>query len=707
MEEFFIIGGMENKAYNFTEVEIKKLTNKKIGQEVALELERPEMECKLDELGKIELVKINNAKDANYVLWKTYIERYHYLKHGKLYGKQIRYLLKSERIGWIGALSFSSAAWRLKARENWIGWNEENRLRYLNRIICNSRFLIVPWLKVKNLASFVLSMSMQQVKKDWVEQYKMEPVLVETFVEKERFLGTCYRAANFHHIGITQGRGRQDRENKRMVAIKDIYVYPFCSDVSNVLCIGQPQQIVEEKSFDWAEEEFGAVNFGDWRLTNRLLSITRDFFAKPQANIPQACQTRAKTKAAYRFLDNTAVCKEAILNAHYESTIKRSEKEKIVLAVQDTTSLNYSMHPATENLGPISSRGDGIIGLMVHDTMAFNPEGTPLGLLDVQCWARDPEEEGKRQKRHSLPIEEKESNKWLVSFKATAEAQRQCKKTTFVSIGDREADIYELFELALKNPTYPKLLIRAEHNRSLSEEQDRIWEYMGNCSISGIQRMRISRRGNQPSREVELAIRYACVELKAPRRKQDKANIKVWVVLAREENIVPSIKPLEWMLITTLEVGTFEQAVEKIEWYTKRWGIEIFHKTLKSGCKIEQRQLGSADRIEACLAIDMVVAWRIYYLTKLGREVPDVPCTVFFEEAEWKALVAFKTKDPIAPLHPPSLREAVRMVASLGGFLGRKGDGEPGTKTLWLGIQRLDDITDTWKIFAAYSSAPP
>jgi hypothetical protein len=148
-----------------------------------------------------------------------------------------------------------------------------------------------------------------------------------------------------------------------------------------------------------------------------------------------------------------------------------------------------------------------------------------------------------------------------------------------------------------------------------------------------------------------------------------------------------------------------KKQLKKIEWYSKRWGIEIYHKTLKSGCKIEQRQLGNAKRIESCLAIDMVIAWRIYHLTKLGREIPDVPCTVFFEEVEWKALVAYKTKNPIAPETAPKLRETIHMVASLGGFLGRKCDGEPGTKTLWLGLQRLEDITETYKIFK--SSSPP
>lgn len=670
------------------------------------------IECDLQELGVIELVRVHNARDANYAVWKMLIEKYHYLGHGKLYGLQMRYLISSGRYGWIGAISFSSPAWRLRARENWIGWNEENRLKCLNRIVCNSRFLIIPQVKVKNLASHVLSISMERMKRDWFEQKGVDPVLVETFVEKDRFLGTCYRAANFQYAGTTRGRGRDDRKNEYKLPVKDIYLYPLRSDISSLLCGNRNKEVIELKpASDWAEEEFGNACLGDERLENRLIQIARDFYGRPQANIPQSCQSRAKTKAAYRFMDNEKSTMENILKSHYKATVNRIKGEKTVLAVQDTTSLNYSLHPATENLGPIGSMGNDVIGLMVHDTVAFNLEGTPLGLVDVQSWSRDIKEYGKKHRCHQLPIEEKESRKWLISFKAAAEVQAQCPDTFVVSVGDREADIYELFELAQKNPEGPKLLIRAEHDRALLNDQKHLWDYMLNQAVSGIQKIIVPRKGSQPSREAELEIRYGLAELKPPRGKKTSSNIKVWVILACEKEPIETVTPLEWMLITTIPINTFEESVEKLGWYTKRWGIEVYHKTLKSGCQIEQRQLGSADRIEACLAIDMVVAWRIYHLTKLGREIPDVPCTVFFEESEWKALVAYKTKNPIPPSSPPSLREAVHMVASLGGFLGRKSDGNPGTKTLWLGIQRLDDITAMWNIlikeFSIHSSSPP
>jgi hypothetical protein len=182
--------------------------------------------------------------------------------------------------------------------------------------------------------------------------------------------------------------------------------------------------------------------------------------------------------------------------------------------------------------------------------------------------------------------------------------------------------------------------------------------------------------------------------------------LAIWAILAREDHPPPGVTPLEWMLLTTLPVETLQQAVEKLHWYTRRWTIEVLHRILKSGCRIEDRQLGQADRLEACLAIDLVVAWRILHLNKLGRETPDLPCTIYFAEDEWKALIAFTTQDPVPPPQPPTLRQAIRLVAGLGGFLGRRGDREPGTQTLWIGLQRLDDIAATWRVMVRRKRAP-
>jgi hypothetical protein len=665
------------------------------------------VKCSLLDFGAVEIVKVVGGTKLSRI-WNMLMTRYHYLGSGPLCGAQIRYLIKSVRHGWVGGFAFNSASWSLQARDQWIGWDKKSRLKNLDKVVCNSRFLIIPQVKVPHLASHTLSLCLKRLVSDWYEQYNIRLALAETFVEQDRFKGTCYRASNWQNIGMTKGRGRQDQAHNAAEPIKDIYVYTLQTNAREILCEGLAKTIPCCKApVDWAEEEFGEAKLGDKRRVERLLTIARDFYARPQANIPQASQSRAKSKAAYRFLENSNNSMEKILEPHYESTLSRLSKEKVVLAVQDTTSLNYST--PREDLGLMSYRADGGYGLLVHDTMAFNLEATPLGLLDVQVWSRDPEKYGKKHLRSKLPIEQKESNKWLTSFRKVRETQKHCPKTMLVSVGDREADIYELFELAGENPDGVQLLIRAEHNRLLADGQGHLWDYVRKQVLAGTQLVRVPRRGKLKSRDKKLEIRFANVTLRPP--KKNLKPLQIQAIIAEQVDCPQEAEPLTWMLLTTLEVNSFEDAVEKIDWYCCRWGIEIYHKTLKSGCKIEERQFGKAETIQACLAIDMVVAWRIFHLTKLGRETPDVPCTAFFEEAQWKALVAYKSQNPIPSENPPTLGEAMRMVATPGGFLGRKSDGHPGTRTLWLGLQQLDALTEMWQIcinkFAPHLWKPP
>lgn len=666
---------------------------------------------RLQTVQPIELQLIGSANSEASRVWNALMNQHHYLGSGPLCGAQLRYLVRSEAHGWLGGLAFSAAAWRVRARDEWIGWNDAAREQNLQRVICNSRFLILPQVQVPHLASHVLGQALGRVAADFRHRYGYAPLLVETFIDSERFAGTCYRAANFVEVGRTQGRGRQDRAHRGGASIKRVLVYPLQAQARERLCEAPnaaPRALPADIGpKDWAEEELGGARLGDRRLSRRLCEIARDFYARPQAQIPQACQSRAKTKAAYRFFQHPETQMDVLLEPHRQATTRRMAQERVVLCPQDTTSLNYSAHPATSDLGPIGPVPHGLIGLLVHDTLAFSREGTPLGLIDVQWWARDPAAFGQKHERRERPIEAKESVKWLKSFERVTEAQRQCPDTMLVSIGDREADVYELFHLARAEANGPKLLVRAEQDRLLADGQGHLWSAVSAQPLAGVQALRVPRRKAFPARDAQLEVRFAQVTLKPPPRKAKLGPVKLWAVLAEETVAPKGVEPLRWMLLTTLPVRSLADAIEKLDWYTKRWGIEIFHKTLKSGCKVEERQLGSADSIQACLAIDMVVAWRVYHLTKLGRETPDVPCTAFFEEAEWKALLTFVTKQPVVDGLPPSLNDAMRMVGGLGGFLGRKSDGQPGTKSLWLGLQRLDDITVAWKIFVPHLRGPP
>jgi hypothetical protein len=665
--------------------------------------------CSLSELGGLRVALVTRFERELNEEWKR-LMGHHYLGPGPLVGAQMRYLIGSER-GWVGALAFSAAAWHVAARDEWIGWSERARKANLRYVVSNSRFLIPPWVTVPSLASKVLSLCVRRLRQDWFERYGYEPVLLETFVDKERFRGTCYQAANWEHLGATQGRGRQDREMTCSKSVKDIYALPLSKRWRAVLR-EEPSHVPQPRvktPVDWAEEELGGAEFGDERLSKRLVELARDFYARPQASIPQACDSRARTKAAYRWLSHPMIHIQAVLQPHYEATTRRISEQSVVLAVQDTTSFNYSAHVATEGLGPIGSTLEGPQGIMMHDTMAFTVDGLPLGLVDVQAWARDPKERGKKHKRYKRPIEQKESAKWLHSFRAASAVQAACLNTKVVSVGDREADIYELFALALAQPKGAQLLVRAEHDRLVKDGHGRLWTHMNQQPIAAERAVDVPRTNKSKARRATLGIRFAAVRLSPPRRKSKLEPIDLWAVFASEVEAPDDVSPLEWMLLTTIEVTTPEDAFEKLDWYAKRWGIEVFHKTVKSGCRIEERQLATEPRLENCLAIDLVVAWRILLLTMLGRQDPDQPCTAFFEEYEWKAAIAFTRGPENVPETTPSLREVTRIVAGLGGFLGRKGDGEPGIKSLWIGLQRLDTVSAAWLAFGPESPAraPP
>jgi len=656
-----------------------------------------EVDGNIAKLGAVEIIQVPNCYSKLSRIWNNLMNRYHYLGCGPLCGAQIRYLVQT-KFGWVGALSFSAASWALKDRDNFIGWSVPARIKNLQYIVCNSRFLIVPCVHVPNLASHILSKCIRRLGNDWQKRYNYRPVLLETFVDPEKFKGTCYRAANWIKIGRTSGR--------RLGGKKDIYLYPLQSDWRSILS-KKPERGFRPHPLDpidWVEEEFGTVEFFDNRLKDRLHIIARDFFAQPGALVPQAAGgSIAKAKAAYRFFNNKRIDMDELLNSHIEMTAQRIKDHDIILAVQDTTILNYTAHQKTEGLGPINTIKDKARGLILHDTMAFSVDGSPLGLLDAQCWARDLDKQGKSKKRKELPISEKESIKWLKSYQAVSEVQKLCPDTMFISVGDREADIYELFYEAVLDHDGPELLVRADKGRKRKVEEEYLWDKMSSKPVSGFCEFFIPRKGSRLSRTARLKIRFSQVTLTPPKAKK-LPPIELYAVYISE---IGYPKPLEWMLLTTLEVSNFNDAQKILKWYAQRWGIEVYHRTLKSGCRIEDRRLGNAEDIETCLAIDMVVAWRIFFLTMQGRETPDVPCDRFLKEDEWKVLYVYVNKTTELPEKPPTLREAIRMIASLGGFLGRKSDKEPGTTTLWRGLQRLDDMVSFYRITKPSQRAGP
>ncbi len=659
------------------------------------QIKSPEVQCSLKALGEIYIVPISTRYSKASRVWNTLMDRFHYLGKGPLCGAQMRYLIASSRYGWVGALAFSAAQWRLKERDKHIGWTEAARRANLNRVVCNSRFLILPTIRVPHLASHVLGLCMGRLATDWMERYGYTPVLAETFVDPSRFAGTCYRAANWLHIGQTVARPTAYPNGKVAAGPKDIYLYPISRKWKQALCAEPEMELgstpAPECPTDWTEEEFGRVQFFDERLKRRLFTLAGDFFAQPGELIPQVSNgSAAKTKAAYRFFENANVDMQTLVRSHIESTIERLRPYPVILAVQDTTTLTYTTHPP-DGAGPINTSQNSAVGLLLHDTMAFTPEGTPLGLLNVQCWGRDPKLTGKKYRCGQLPIEEKESNKWLVSYRAVAEAQKLCRNTMLVSIGDREADLHEFFHEALKDPNGPKVLVRAERTRKRKieqgDEKEDLWQRMKVEKVAGTLEVAIPRRGSRPARTAKLEVRFAEVVIAHP-NKSKLPSLKVWCVYAHEVGSPSEVKePIDWMLLTTIQTESFQDACIRLSWYGRRWGIEVYHRIIKSGCRIEDRRLDDTDGLEACLAIDLVVAWRTHWLTMVAREKPDTPCDQVLLPEEWRVLSAWATGK--VPAKAPGTQLAIRWIGKMGGWLTRGKQDNPGTTCMWRGLVRL------------------
>jgi hypothetical protein len=382
--------------------------------------------------------------------------------------------------------------------------------------------------------------------------------------------------------------------------------------------------------------------------------------------------------------------------------LSRAEEQEIVLAVQDTTELDFSSQPKTQGLGALSKKDAQ--GLKVHSVLCVSSLGVPLGVLHQKVWAREKNRRTTGYADRKRVIEQKESHRWLESLELTQQWIPQDKKV--VTVADREADIYELFALPRREGS--EFLIRASHPRGVKQtatelEIESLQQAIKKTAVCGELTLELQRTPKRKPRTATLTVRISSLELQPPLHHPQRSDLKpvqVQVVWAIEEMPPSGEKAIAWLLLTTLEVTNFDQACRCLCWYSYRWLIERYHYTLKSGCRLEQLQLERADRLERALACYAIVAWRLLWLTYEARSHPTESIEGILPAHYWIALYCHIHQTTILPQEPPSLADCVRWIARLGGFLGRKNDGEPGVKTLWLGLQRVHDMASIWQLMS-------
>jgi hypothetical protein len=626
-------------------------TPKRLNKPVADPTGVPE---KAGKITGLELIQVSSEEQMR--IWNEMMIREHPRGHGPLVGRQVRYLVGSEH-GWLGAIGFAAPALKLAERDQWIGWDIEQRRAYLHTVV-----------HCANLASRLLSMVVKKLPDDFEEHFNYRPWLIESFVDRAQFLGTCYQAANWIRVGCTKGRGRQDRLRKVPETVKDIYIYPLEEDFGSKLglpvdagrSILDPAEGLEDET--WAEKEFGGAPLGDARLSKRLVKAAEAKAEEPwRAFCGVAQGDWAAVKGYYRLIDapdESAVTMANILRPHRERTVRRMQGQRTVLCIQDGSDLDYNGVVECEGLGEIGANQTGAKsrGLHLHSTLAVASNGLPLGVLLAQCLAPESKSPDEDRPSYAIPIEEKKTFVWIEHHRNMVEIASELPHTQLIDVCDREADFFELFDEQRKNPQV-ELLVRAQYNRTITEEPFKLFEAVRQIPVQSRVRVSIPRqsarpkrskqqqRPKRPGRITDMAVRYMRIQLRPARYNADKPPIDIWVVHSLEENPPANAEAVEWFLLTTVDISSPKAAEQCLRWYCLRWRIEDWHRVLKSGCNIEYLTHKTADRMRRAIAINLVIAWRIMVMTLLGREMPNLPAEVLFSDIELRTLRAYAKKN--------------------------------------------------------------
>jgi hypothetical protein len=451
-------------------------------------------------------------------------------------------------------------------------------------------------------------------------------------------------------------------------------------------------------------EELLGIDLGDKRLNRRSQLVMEALAANPEASVNAACEGWSDTLAAYRFFNNSAVTPEQLLQPHLEATQRRMRGQSVVLIVQDTTELDFTKHP-TDDAQCLNT--EQRFGLYEHVHLAVTPDKLCLGVVGSEFFDRAPESLGKADERRTLPIEEKESFRWLQGYRLACQLAAECPQTQIVSVADREADIYDIF-VESQQQTGPRAdyIIRAKEDRSTLERDPeagpavycKVRDEVSRSKLRATRTIELSQTPKRAARQAYLEIRAITVPVKPPHARSQLPSVTHNVVLVEEVGGPGDGTDVSWLLLTTLPIETLEEILLVIDYYVARWVVEIYFRTLKTGCRVEDIQLETNHRLKNCLAFYKIIAWRILFLTYLNRTCPKLPCTAVFAESEWKSVWRVVKKKPL-PKKPPVLSDFMRLLTQLGGYNNRATETAPGPQPLWIGLRRMTDFATAWLAF--------
>ena len=646
--------------------------------------------CSLRELGPLSLEAVASPEERR--RWEAMIETHHPEGWRRPPGGQVRYRVRSERYGVLGGIGFTAAGMQLGPRDDVVGWSGDARVANIGRVVCNHRFLLLPGVRVKGLASRVLRLATGRIADDWAAAYGERPVLVQSFTGPGQS-GLSYRAAGWKCCPqLTSGR--------RSGVRRAVWLRPLVEGWQQVLC-GEPERVLGWSGSiycagGWAAREYGRSTHPDGRIRRRIAQMGAAWVNRLGEHLPSIFPGRAEQTAAYRLLSNDAVTMDHILDSHFEQTVERCGAERLVLAVQDTTTLNYDGLSTTSGLDELGGGGKGSAGILAHFGVAVNAVGRPLGMYTVDTDFRQ--------------ADDKDSVRWVDGLERAQELARACPDSRVVTVCDREGDFWELLSRA--EQTGAALLVRASRGTqrrvALASGGDAdLWDHVLETDPVGGRKIEVPACGGpnrRRGRTAKLTLRCTPVDLLPPKDRESEPPVRMIAVSALEEDpprrpALPASKqrkqknkPLHWMLLTTEGQADLDTARTVLRWYELRWRIERFFHALKVGTRIEDRRLDEADDLRKCLAFDAITAFRVWDLSLLARERPDDPASRHVTEDDIRALCALASRYGFkVPRGPPDMTIAgfVVLTGGLAGFHPSKRQPLPGTQKLWEGVKFL------------------
>ena len=439
----------------------------------------------------------------------------------------------------------------------------------------------------------------------------------------------------------------------------------------------------------WAAEQFGEVDLGDRRRTRRVVRLAEQMARHPAASLPAQTSVWRETKAGYRLFAEEDVSFEALQAQHLAQTQAVAGQRPLTPLIQDTSELDFTHRRTADDLGPIGDGGGR--GFLLHSTLAVDPTGVGevRGLADQTLFLRQPAPAG--ETRSQWKQRPRESQVWAQRVAAIGGRPAGSR---WLHVADRGADDCGFF--AAGTAVHVGFLVRAYQDRRMAaghtatEPEDRLLPWARAWPAAGRTTLEVRARPQRKRRTAPLRVAYGAVTLFPPWLDREPPEpVRCWLVRVWEPDTPAGEEPIEWLLLTSAAVTTSAAAVEVARWYSLRWLVEEYHKCLKTGCAVETRPMEPGHRLAACTAVLAIVAVRRLQLKLAARHAPQRPALAAGPVDHVRVLAAYRG----VRAEDWSIYQFWREVAKLGGFLGRKGDGEPGWQTLWRGWQQLDLMT--------------